>query len=139
MLNGRVVLVTTEPLAGGSAVRSVYFVAEGDPHQAPGVERASAAAFEDILDRERLAPQPAALCVSCFQRGFVCGQNRVRVDCENRKSLFDDRGGQGQHSLQMIEALDIHMAARFEEPRRDASALPERNVRVIRLQSEYQK
>jgi len=31
MANGQVVLVTTEPLDGTSPIRSVYFVAEGDP------------------------------------------------------------------------------------------------------------
>jgi hypothetical protein len=31
MANGQVVLVTTEPLDGTTPIRSVYFVAEGDP------------------------------------------------------------------------------------------------------------
>jgi hypothetical protein len=34
MADGQVVLVTTEPLGGGSLVRSVYFVAEQDPEKA---------------------------------------------------------------------------------------------------------
>ena len=34
MPNGQVVLVTTEPLAGGSPVRSVYYVAEQNPAKA---------------------------------------------------------------------------------------------------------
>jgi hypothetical protein len=34
MADGQVVLVTTEPLGGGSPVRSVYFVAEQDPEMA---------------------------------------------------------------------------------------------------------
>ena len=33
MADGQVVLVTTEPLEGGSPVRSVYFVAEQDPEK----------------------------------------------------------------------------------------------------------
>jgi hypothetical protein len=33
MADGQVVLVTTEPLGGGSPVRSVYFVAEQDPEK----------------------------------------------------------------------------------------------------------
>ena len=37
MADGQVVLVTTEPLAGGSPVRSVYFVAEQDPETATAI------------------------------------------------------------------------------------------------------
>jgi len=37
MANGQVVLVTTEPLDGGSPVRSVYFVAEQDPTRARAI------------------------------------------------------------------------------------------------------
>jgi hypothetical protein len=37
MADGQVVLVTTEPLGGGSPVRSVYFVAEQDPETAKAI------------------------------------------------------------------------------------------------------
>ena len=37
MADGQVVLVTTEPLGGGSPVRSVYFVAEQDPEKANAI------------------------------------------------------------------------------------------------------
>ena len=37
MANGQVVLVITEPLGGGAAVRSVYFVAERDPARAEAI------------------------------------------------------------------------------------------------------
>ena len=37
MANGQVVLVTTEPLGGGPPVRSVFFVAEGDPAKAAAI------------------------------------------------------------------------------------------------------
>ncbi|WP_084788553.1 hypothetical protein [Bradyrhizobium sp. Cp5.3] len=37
MANGQVVLVTTEPLGGGAPVRSVFFVAEGDPARAAAI------------------------------------------------------------------------------------------------------
>jgi hypothetical protein len=37
MANGQVVLVTTEPLGGGSPVRSVYYVAEQDPAKAEAI------------------------------------------------------------------------------------------------------
>ena len=37
MTNGQVVLVTTEPLDGSALVRSVFFVAEGDPTKAAAI------------------------------------------------------------------------------------------------------
>jgi hypothetical protein len=37
MTNGQVVLVTTEPLDGSASVRSVFFVAEGDPTKATAI------------------------------------------------------------------------------------------------------
>ncbi|UGY15714.1 hypothetical protein [Bradyrhizobium septentrionale] len=37
MANGQVVLVTTEPLDGGPPIRSVFFVAEGDPAKATAI------------------------------------------------------------------------------------------------------
>jgi hypothetical protein len=48
MANGQVVLVTTEPLGGGSPVRSVYFVAEQDPAKAEAIIAAMMAPNERI-------------------------------------------------------------------------------------------
>ena len=42
MADGQVVLVTTEPLQGGSPVRSVYFVAEQDPEKAKAIVKVEA-------------------------------------------------------------------------------------------------
>ncbi len=54
MENGQVVLITTEPLDGGSAVRSVYFVAEEDPAKAEAIVAAMMAPNEKIRgDRPR--------------------------------------------------------------------------------------
>jgi hypothetical protein len=57
MANGQVVLVTTEPLGGGAPVRSVYFVAEGDPARAEAVVAAVMAPNETV---EALGPLPEA-------------------------------------------------------------------------------
>jgi hypothetical protein len=57
MANGQVVLVTTELLSGGPSVRSVYFVAEGDPTKAEAVVAAIMAPNERV---EALAPLPEA-------------------------------------------------------------------------------
>lgn len=48
MPNGQVVLVTTEPLAGGSPVRSVYYVAEQDPAKAKAIVGAMMAPNERV-------------------------------------------------------------------------------------------
>ena len=48
MADGQVVLVTTEPLGGGSPVRSVYFVAEQDPEKAKAIIGAMMAPNEKI-------------------------------------------------------------------------------------------
>lgn len=53
MGNGQVVLVTTELFSGGPSVRSVYFVAEGDPRKAEAVVAAIMAPNERV---EALAP-----------------------------------------------------------------------------------
>ena len=45
---GQVVLVTTEPLGGGSPVRSVYFVAEQDPEKAKAIIGAMMAPNEKV-------------------------------------------------------------------------------------------
>ena len=48
MANGQVVLVTTEPLGGGSPVRSVYYVAEQDPAKAEAIVAALMAPNERV-------------------------------------------------------------------------------------------
>ena len=48
MAHGQVVLVTTEPLAGGSPVRSVYYVAEQDPVKATAIVGAMMAPNERV-------------------------------------------------------------------------------------------
>jgi hypothetical protein len=57
MANGQVVLVTTEPLAGGSPVRSVYYVAEQDPAKATAIIGAMMAPNERV---EAWGPLPEA-------------------------------------------------------------------------------
>ena len=57
MANGQVVLVTTEPLGGGAAVRSVYFVAERDPARAEAIIAAIMAPHESV---EALGQLPEA-------------------------------------------------------------------------------
>jgi hypothetical protein len=46
--NGQVVLVTTEPLEGGSPVRSIYYVAEQDPAKAKAIVGALMAPNETV-------------------------------------------------------------------------------------------
>ena len=48
MANGQVVLVTTEPLEGGSPVRSLYYVAEQDPAKAKAIVEAMMAPNETV-------------------------------------------------------------------------------------------
>src|SRR6266568_9652540 len=48
MANGQVVLVTTEPLEGGSPVRSIYYVAEQDPAKAAAIVGAMIAPNETV-------------------------------------------------------------------------------------------
>jgi hypothetical protein len=48
MANGQVVLVTTEPLEGGSPVRSIYYVAEQDPAKAKAIVGAMMAPNERV-------------------------------------------------------------------------------------------
>ena len=48
MANGQVVLITTEPLGGGPPVRSVFFVAEGDPAKATAIIAAVMAPNERV-------------------------------------------------------------------------------------------
>jgi hypothetical protein len=53
MANGQVVLVTTEPLGGGPPVRSVFFVAEGDPAKAAAIIAAMMAPNERARRTDR--------------------------------------------------------------------------------------
>jgi len=46
--NGQVVLVTTQPLEGGSPVRSIYYVAEQDPAKATAIVGAMMAPNETV-------------------------------------------------------------------------------------------
>lgn len=55
MANGQVVLVTTQPLEGGSPVRSIYLVAEQDPAKAKALVGAMTAPNETI---EAWGPHP---------------------------------------------------------------------------------
>jgi len=57
MANGQVVLATTEPRGGGTARRSVYFVAEGDPAKAEAIVEAIMAPNESV---EALGTLPEA-------------------------------------------------------------------------------
>lgn len=57
MANGQVVLVTTEPLGGGPPLRSIYFVAEGDPTRAAALVAVVMAPNEKA---EALGPLPEA-------------------------------------------------------------------------------
>ena len=58
MADGQVVLVTTEPLGGGSLVRPVYFVVEKDPEKAKAIIGAMMAPNEKVEAWGRL-PEPA--------------------------------------------------------------------------------
>jgi hypothetical protein len=53
MANGQVVLVTTQPLEGGSPVRSIYFVAEQDPAKAKAIVGAMTARMKRSKRGER--------------------------------------------------------------------------------------
>lgn len=55
--NGQVVLVTTEPLAGGSPIRPVYFVAEANPARAEALVAVMMAPDERV---EAWGPLPEA-------------------------------------------------------------------------------
>ncbi len=57
MASGQVVLVTTEPLGSGAPVRSVFFVAEGDPARATAIIAAMMAPNERV---EAYGPLPEA-------------------------------------------------------------------------------
>jgi hypothetical protein len=72
MANGQVVLVTTEPLDGGSPVRSVYFVAEGDPAKAEAIVAAIMAPNEKVEAWGPL-PEAAVKALGLKRRDFTRG------------------------------------------------------------------
>src|SRR5436853_6946039 len=78
MADGQVVLVTTEPLAGGSPVRSVYFVAEQDPETATAIIAAMMAPNEKVEAWGRL-PEAAVKALALKRGDFMHGEGAIRV------------------------------------------------------------
>jgi hypothetical protein len=72
MADGQVVLVTTEPLGGGSPVRSVYFVAEEDPEKAKAIIGAMMAPNEKVEAWGRL-PEAAVKALGLKPGDFKHG------------------------------------------------------------------
>jgi hypothetical protein len=72
MADGQVVLVTTEPLGGGSPVRSVYFVAEQDPAAAKAIIDAMTAPNEKVEAWGRL-PEAAVNALGLKRGDFSHG------------------------------------------------------------------
>jgi hypothetical protein len=72
MANGQVVLVTTEPLGGGSPVRSVYFVAEQDSAKAEAIIAAMMAPNERVEAWGPL-PEPAVRALGLKPGDFTRG------------------------------------------------------------------
>jgi len=77
MADGQVVLVTTEPLGGGSPVRSVYFVAEQDPEKAKAIIGAMMAPNEKVEAWGRL-PEAAVKALG-LKPGASSTADRHRV------------------------------------------------------------
>ena len=71
MADGQVVLVTTEPLEGGSPVRSVYFV-EQDPEAAKAIIGAMMAPNEKVEAWGRL-PEAAVKALGLKRGDFTHG------------------------------------------------------------------
>jgi hypothetical protein len=72
MADGQVVLVTTEPLEGGSPVRLVYFVAEQDPEAAKAIIGAVMAPNEKVEACGRL-PEAAVEALRLKRGDFTHG------------------------------------------------------------------
>jgi hypothetical protein len=72
MADGQVVLVTTEPLTGGSPVRSVYFVAAPDPEAAKAIIASVMAPNERIEVWGRL-PEAAVKALGLKPGDFTHG------------------------------------------------------------------
>ena len=72
MADGQVVLVTTEPIGGGSPARSVYFVAEQDPAKAKAIVAAMMAPNEKVEAWGRL-PEAAIKALGLKPGDFTHG------------------------------------------------------------------
>jgi hypothetical protein len=72
MADGQVVLVTTEPLGGGSPVRSVYYVAEPDSQAARAIIAAVMAPNEKVEAWGRL-PEAAVKALGLKRGDFTHG------------------------------------------------------------------
>jgi hypothetical protein len=72
MADGQVVLVTTEPLEGGSPARSVYFVAEPDPETAKAIIGVMIAPNEKVEAWGRL-PEAAVKALGLKPGDFTRG------------------------------------------------------------------
>jgi hypothetical protein len=72
MADGQVVLVTTEPLGGGSPVRSVYYVAEPDSETARAIIAAVMAPNEKVEAWGRL-PEAAIKALGLKRGDFTRG------------------------------------------------------------------
>ena len=72
MADGQVVLVTIEPLGGGSNVRSVYFVAEQDPEKTKAIIAAMMAPNEKVEAWGRL-PEAAVKALGLKPADFQHG------------------------------------------------------------------
>ena len=72
MADGQVVLVTTEPMDGGSPIRSVYFVAEQDPDTAKAIIGEMMAPNEKVEAWGRL-PEAAVKALGLKRGDFMHG------------------------------------------------------------------
>jgi hypothetical protein len=72
MADGQVVLVTTEPMDGGSPIRSVYFVAEQDPDTAKAIIGEMMAPNEKVAAWGRL-PEAAVKALGLKRGDFTHG------------------------------------------------------------------
>jgi hypothetical protein len=72
MADGQVVLVITEPLGGGSPVRSVYYVAEPDSETAKAIIAAVMAPNEKVEAWGRL-PEAAVKALGLKRGDFTRG------------------------------------------------------------------
>ena len=70
MVDGQVVLLTTQPLDGGPPVRSVYFVAEQDPERATAIVAAVMAPNENVEPWGRL-PEAAVKALGLKRGDFT--------------------------------------------------------------------
>src|SRR3981081_707743 len=85
MADGQVVLVTTDPLEGGSPVRSVYFVAEKDPETAQAIISAMMAPNEKVEAWGRL-PEAAVKALGFEVGDFMQGWPGVELRSETART-----------------------------------------------------